>query len=167
MKLNLIVSQYKQTKMPNLRLSLLALILGVYITSVVGMTEDTEEIRDKRSLFQLKSMLTCTGSSWLKLYGYGCYCGYGGRGTPVDATDRCCQTHDRCYDRVKRVYKLNGYWTSYRNTCDLCHGVSAYPRSMKNPKGRYELCQCDSAFVSCVRRCKINPSYIRYNNNKC
>nr|XP_011742039.1 calcium-dependent phospholipase A2 isoform X2 [Macaca nemestrina] len=42
-------------------------------------------------LLDLKSMIEkVTGKNALTNYGfYGCYCGWGGRGTPKDGTDRC------------------------------------------------------------------------------
>nr|P84736.1 RecName: Full=Phospholipase A2 trimorphin; Short=svPLA2; AltName: Full=Phosphatidylcholine 2-acylhydrolase [Trimorphodon lambda] len=49
------------------------------------------------NLYQFSNMIQCTipGSDPLSDYGnYGCYCGYGGSGTPVDELLRCCQVHD-------------------------------------------------------------------------
>ena len=45
--------------------------------------------RMKRNLLQFALMIRCkTGRSSLDYNGYGCWCGRGGSGTPVDATDR-------------------------------------------------------------------------------
>ncbi|XP_075035892.1 group 10 secretory phospholipase A2-like isoform X1 [Mixophyes fleayi] len=45
--------------------------------------------RQKRGLFELAGVIGCgTGKSSLLYVGYGCYCGLGGRGTPVDSSDR-------------------------------------------------------------------------------
>ncbi|XP_069893872.1 phospholipase A2, membrane associated isoform X1 [Dipodomys merriami] len=54
---------------------------------------------------------------------YGCHCGWGGKGTPKDATDRCCATHDCCYSRLKKRgcgTKLLGYKFTYRGGQITC-----------------------------------------------
>nr|P59069.1 RecName: Full=Phospholipase A2 superbin c; Short=svPLA2; AltName: Full=Phosphatidylcholine 2-acylhydrolase [Austrelaps superbus] len=46
------------------------------------------------NLIQLSNMIKCAipGSRPLLHYtDYGCYCGKGGSGTPVDELDRCCK----------------------------------------------------------------------------
>ncbi|KFW67978.1 Basic phospholipase A2 vurtoxin, partial [Pygoscelis adeliae] len=54
------------------------------------------------SLWELAKMITkVTGKNALLHYSfYGCYCGLGGKGKPKDATDRCCQLHDTCYNNL-------------------------------------------------------------------
>ena len=44
---------------------------------------------------------------------YGCWCGPGGSGKPVDGSDKCCQIHDFCYDKVIAGKKCNPYFQQY------------------------------------------------------
>ncbi|XP_030078030.1 uncharacterized protein LOC115482423 [Microcaecilia unicolor] len=87
-----------------------------------------------------------TGKSAFPNYsGYGCYCGYGGRGAPIDATDRCCFRHDCCYSRVIRrgcrPY-TDMYNYSYSNGRVTCGSGSSCER---------QICECDRTAVTCFR----------------
>ncbi|EDO40720.1 predicted protein, partial [Nematostella vectensis] len=120
--------------------------------------------RSKRSLVQFGLMIKCTtGRSAFDYNGYGCWCGKGGSGRAVDATDRCCLIHDRCYDAVIRdrvcPWGINVYTTVYfRKGCNIF--------GKTNNPCQYRICQCDSAAVRCFKRSYYNNRYKDYNKNK-
>lgn len=62
-----------------------ALTLFLFIVSSLAGTTSTLS-----SFWQFQRMVKhVTGrSAFFSYYGYGCYCGLGGKGLPVDATDR-------------------------------------------------------------------------------
>jgi hypothetical protein len=58
-------------------------------------TTDTGQVSSWRAFFAQaveKAAIVLLGRP------HGNYCGPGGSGTPIDATDAACQTHDACYD---------------------------------------------------------------------
>ncbi|XP_068935266.1 basic phospholipase A2 Sms-N6-like [Petaurus breviceps papuanus] len=76
---------------------------------------------------------------------YGCYCGWGGKGFPKDATDGCCLVHDCCYSKLMDEGckpKTQRYSFQYQ------HGhISCGP-------GNYcemEICACDRRAAYCMR----------------
>ncbi|KAI5139281.1 Phospholipase A2 Group V [Manis pentadactyla] len=108
-------------------------------------------------LLGLKSMIEkVTGKNALINYGfYGCYCGWGGRGTPKDGTDWCCWVHDLCYGRLEdegchiRTQPYRYRFARGLVTCEL------------GPLCQMQLCDCDRKLVYCLRR-NLNSYDPRY-----
>nr|Q2PG81.2 RecName: Full=Basic phospholipase A2 PeBP(R)-I/II; Short=svPLA2; AltName: Full=Phosphatidylcholine 2-acylhydrolase; Flags: Precursor [Protobothrops elegans]BAE72889.1 phospholipase A2 [Protobothrops elegans] len=97
------------------------------------------------SLVELwKMVFQETGKEAVKNYGlYGCNCGVGKRGKPVDATDRCCFVHRCCYKKVTGCDpKKDRYSYSWENKAIVC--------GEKNPCLK-QVCECDKAVAICLR----------------
>ncbi|XP_030363732.1 basic phospholipase A2 Cdr-13-like [Strigops habroptila] len=100
------------------------------------------------SLWDLQKMITkVTGKNALLHYSfYGCYCGFGGRGQPKDATDRCCQLHDACYNSLLR-HHCNASVQSYRYDWS-----SSSPSCRKGSWCSQLSCECDRSLALCLKR---------------
>lgn len=107
---------------------------------------------------------TMTGKSAIKNYGfYGCYCGWGGSGIPKDATDWCCQIHDRCYGQLEESHcaiRTRSYKYRFTRGQVICEYDSFCPMN---------LCACDRKLVYCLQRNieSYNPLYQYYPNFLC
>ncbi|XP_060115604.1 uncharacterized protein LOC132587346 [Heteronotia binoei] len=100
------------------------------------------------NLFDLQKMIKqVTGKSTIPNYiAYGCYCGQGGRGEPLDATDRCCRDHDCCYRRVMRQRckpKRERYSYTHLSGNVKCGGGT---------QCQQQICECDRDFVLCLKK---------------
>ena len=74
--------------------------------------------RRRRDIFHLYSMMSCTTNcDPLSYKGYGCYCGFLGSGTIVDAIDNCCMRHDSCYSDAPCSQALV-YFVPYKWKCN-------------------------------------------------
>uniref|UniRef100_A0A2D4PRN1 phospholipase A2 n=1 Tax=Micrurus surinamensis TaxID=129470 RepID=A0A2D4PRN1_MICSU len=107
-------------------------------------------------------MIQCTipGSNPLRDYAdYGCYCGRGGSGTPVDDLDRCCQVHDNCYGEAETVHKCNPYWTFYSYECS----EGTLTCRDNDTKCKEFVCNCDREAANCFAK----APYIKENYNNC
>ncbi|XP_070619140.1 phospholipase A2 GL16-1-like [Erythrolamprus reginae] len=108
-------------------------------------------------------MILCTipGSSPYSDFGdYGCYCGYGGSGTPVDELDRCCETHDSCYFQSRSHHDCTSffdkpYFKTYSYTCNegnlTCND--------DNDECGAFICNCDRTAAICFAAAPYNKQY--------
>ncbi|XP_061335426.1 phospholipase A2, membrane associated-like isoform X1 [Pezoporus flaviventris] len=101
------------------------------------------------SVLELEQMIrAATGRSALLSYSwYGCFCGIGGRGTPVDSTDQCCHAHDCCYKKLSSSRcspKLVTYKYSIQGSKITCgerrhgaKGTNTHTSPPRCPSGHY------------------------------
>ncbi|KAL9984685.1 hypothetical protein ACROYT_G007009 [Oculina patagonica] len=131
-------------------------------------------IRKARNLYQFGNMVNCmTNRSRFSYSDYGCWCGMGGKGDPVDELDKCCQIHDKCYDSLmytKCHYPFHVYTVVYQyHGCRQCDPISSYPS--KDDRVDVEckklVCECDSAAALCFSQAAYNSSYYNYDTSKC
>lgn len=123
-------------------------------------------IQIQGSLAEFQEMITLK-TGWYRglVYAtYGCHCGLGGSGYPVDGTDWCCFVHDCCYDRLENHdcgTKNLRYSFTKRGNEIFC--------SYNQDPCQVQLCWCDRAAAECFARNldTFKLSYMLYSNKHC
>ncbi|XP_077007148.1 phospholipase A2, membrane associated isoform X1 [Tamandua tetradactyla] len=134
-------------------------LLLLAVIAAFGLLQVRGNLLDFRRM--IKSV---TGKEATSGYGfYGCHCGVGGKGSPKDATDRCCAEHDCCYYRLQKRgcgTKLLSYKFSSHGGKIVC---------AKQDSCRSQLCQCDKNAAYCFARNlkTYNKKLQYYSNKKC
>ncbi|XP_026125816.1 phospholipase A2, minor isoenzyme-like [Carassius auratus] len=139
--------------------------MAVHLTLLIlTMTLPTSHLNSIKNLLQFEDMIECTlpGSSpLLNFADYGCYCGLGGSGTPVDQLDRCCFTHDACYGKVETLQSCSSVFDSpYTNTYDYkCDKNTKTITCLdSNNDCNMFICKCDKAAAECFAQSPYNAS---------
>uniref|UniRef100_A0A4W6C198 Phospholipase A2 n=1 Tax=Lates calcarifer TaxID=8187 RepID=A0A4W6C198_LATCA len=126
-----------------------------------------------KALIQFRNMILCVmPDSWpvLDYADYGCYCGKGGSGTPVDDLDRCCQVHDQCYSDAMQHPDCwpildNPYTEFYDYSCDKQNRKVTCGN--KNNECEMFICECDRKAAECFSRSTWNPEHEHLPSDRC
>ncbi|XP_054467415.1 phospholipase A2-like [Anoplopoma fimbria] len=112
-----------------------------------------------RALWQFGNMIKCPQPdiSPLKYSDYGCWCGFGGTGRPVDELDMCCKVHDKCYEASRKAPGCTAiadlpYVLVYDFTCSNQQVTC----SATNNKCQAAACECDRVAAYCFAQSAYN-----------
>ncbi|KAK1897749.1 Phospholipase A2 major isoenzyme [Dissostichus eleginoides] len=128
---------------------------------------------DYRALNQFRRMILCVmPHSWpfFDYADYGCFCGKGGSGTPVDDVDRCCQVHDMCYNDAMQHPECwfiinNPYTELYSYSCDKPNKKVSC--GSDNNACEMFICECDRKAAECLGVSPWNPEYNHLPSDRC
>nr|1MH2_A Chain A, Phospholipase A2 [Naja sagittifera] len=106
--------------------------------------------------YQFQNMIQCTvpKRSWRDFADYGCYCGRGGSGTPIDDLDSCCQVHDNCYNSAREQGGCRPKQKTYTYQCKA-GGLSC---SGANNSCAATTCDCDRLAAICFAGAPYNDN---------
>ncbi|CAH1789840.1 unnamed protein product [Owenia fusiformis] len=101
-----------------------------------------------------------TGRSCMNYVNYGCYCGWGSRGSVVeDHIDFCCKTHDDCYEDIQknpRCPAFSTYSHEYDIECDMDNKNCTCGIGTTCSK---KLCKCDNELANCLKNQQYRRKY--------
>ncbi|KAK9522403.1 hypothetical protein VZT92_018871 [Zoarces viviparus] len=126
-----------------------------------------------RNVLQFRTMIICAQPDSWPLFDYadyGCYCGLGGSGTPVDDVDRCCEVHDQCYGDAMQHDDCvpildNPYTKVYSYRCDEANKTFTCLND-NNPCEKF-ICECDRNAAMCFAKADYNEGNKNLPSERC
>uniref|UniRef100_A0A1I7YNK4 Phospholipase A2 n=1 Tax=Steinernema glaseri TaxID=37863 RepID=A0A1I7YNK4_9BILA len=132
----------------------IVLLSVLFLCPLIALGQDVEKKETPKlgSVLNLNSMAQCALNRTALLYNnYGCFCGMGGSGRPIDEIDACCRRHDLCYgmalDSGDCGNLLMEYIDPYDWSCVNHTPVCTHTPSQS--KCQQALCWCDRMVVEC------------------
>uniref|UniRef100_A0A0N5BVE2 Phospholipase A2 n=1 Tax=Strongyloides papillosus TaxID=174720 RepID=A0A0N5BVE2_STREA len=137
------------------KVNIMILLLLIFVVASTYCNSEKVKNNAVKALWNLQMMSECElGYSALVYNDYGCWCGIGGSGTPVDGIDACCRMHDKCYDAavdgkvcfdVPYEYVDDYNWQCLNHVAHCNANLTGCARA---------LCNCDKAVVDCWKQYK-------------
>lgn len=142
--------------------------LTLMILGSISSLPSSDLSQGRNVAFQFRDMITkVTGRSAFDYLGYGCHCGLGGKGKPVDKVDECCMLHDQCYGNTSTYLQ---FW----NLCSphLVNYAWSFDEGAVTCTGNtdacgYKTCICDKLVAECFARNTYNIEYKGYSQDLC
>ncbi|XP_040012078.1 phospholipase A2 isoform X1 [Xiphias gladius] len=113
-----------------------------------------------KALWQFGKMIQCVqpGVNPLDYNNYGCWCGFGGSGTPRDEVDLCCKIHDKCYKKSRKTPGCTAIADlPYIRVYDFTCSKQQVACSATNSKCQAAVCECDQVAAHCFAQATYNP----------
>lgn len=112
------------------------------------------------SVFQFGLMVNCLTNrvAFTSYAFYGCHCGIGGRGLPLDEIDWCCQVHDCCYG----ILMSKGCFPLFQKYAVSCINETITCDNEDLEGCARQTCECDQAAAYCFQ--KFNDRYSTTHN---
>ncbi|XP_061422278.1 neutral phospholipase A2 3-like [Lethenteron reissneri] len=140
------------------------LLLAFIFTQAGGHSSHAASpVKERRNILQFGRLIECVvGIYPLEYNGYGCYCGMGGHGRPVDKTDWCCHAHDCCYGKAIKA-GCNPYMKYYNYECNSMQATC----SQQNDECAKLVCECDLQAARCFRSAQFDNNFVAWPNENC
>ncbi|XP_072921501.1 phospholipase A2, major isoenzyme-like [Hemitrygon akajei] len=142
-------------------------MLGLFVLLLLSAGAGSTSI-ESRNLIQFGLMIRCAipGVNPMQFNNYGCYCGTGGSGTPVDELDKCCQTHDYCYDDAKKKMKCKIFSAPKMKLYKYSCTNGKIECKSKDVCGKF-ICECDRQASICFSKANYNKKNKGISKSRC